>query len=216
MKNQHENTVASVAGNNSPSVLHIDSSARTTDSNTRILGHYLVEQLGQPVVIRDLAAHPLPAISAEDLVGVHGSSAEPRDSLTEQLALSNALIDELRAADTLVLGAPMYNFGIPATLKQWIDAVCRAGVCFKYTEQGPVGLLGVKTAFIIVSTGGTAIGSDADFASRYLMHICGFIGIETVHVIDASGSKRSPGEVVKHGKKQIDAVLAGMRNSRVA
>ena len=204
------------AGDNIPSVLHIDSSARTSDSNTRILGHYLVEQLGRPVVNRDLAAQPLPAISAEDLVGVHGSSAEQRDSLTEQLALSNALIDELRAADTLVLGAPMYNFGIAATLKQWIDAVCRAGVSFKYTEQGPVGLLGVKQAFIIVGTGGTVVGSDADFASRYLIHICGFLGIENVHVIDAGGSKRLPGEVVSHGKRQIDTVLAGMRHTRAA
>jgi FMN-dependent NADH-azoreductase len=178
-------------------------------SNTRILGQYLVEQLKRPVISRDLATQPLPAISAADLIGVHGSSSEQRDSLAQQLALSNTLIEELRAADTLVLGAPMYNFGIPATLKQWIDAICRAGVSFTYSAQGPVGLLGVKRAFIITSSGGTAIGSDSDFASRYLAHICRFIGIETIHIIDAGGSKRAPQEIIERGKRQIDALLAG-------
>lgn len=216
MKTRNKVPVESSQSTDRPSVLHINSSARTSDSNTRILGQYLVEQLQQPVVGRDLAAHPLPGISAEDLVGVHGSSDEQRESLLQQLALSNELIDELRAADTLVLGAPMYNFGIPATLKQWIDAICRAGVSFKYTEQGPVGLLGVKHAFIITSTGGTAIGSDADFASRYLVHICRFIGVESIHVIDASGSKQTPQEIIERGKRQIDNILANNNASRAA
>jgi FMN-dependent NADH-azoreductase len=206
---------SSAEGHHSP-VLHINSSARMSGSNTRILGQYLVEQLGQPVISRDLAAHPLPAISAEDLVGVHGSSSEQRDSLAQQLAVSNALIEELRTADTLVLGAPMYNFGIPATLKQWIDAICRAGVSFTYTEQGPVGLLGVKRAFIITSSGGTEVGSDSDFASRYLAHICRFIGIDTIHVIDAGGSKRTPQEIIERGKRQIDDLLANAATVRAA
>jgi FMN-dependent NADH-azoreductase len=189
-------------------VLHINSSARKVGSNTRILGQYLVEQLALPVVSRDLASRPLPPISAEDLIGVHGSSGENRAALQQQLALSNALIEELRAADILVLGAPMYNFGIPASLKQWIDAVCRAGVSFSYTPQGPVGLLGVSEAFIITSSGGTPIGSEADFASRYLEHLCRFIGIGSIHHVDASGSKRTPDEVIASGRQQIDALLA--------
>ena len=118
---------------------------RLNHSNTRIIGQYLVDTLAEPVVSRDLAQQPLPPISAEDLIAVHGSLDSERASLQTQLALSETLIDELKNADTLVIGAPMYNFGIPASLKQWIDAICRAGVSFKYTEQGPVGLLGVKT-----------------------------------------------------------------------
>jgi FMN-dependent NADH-azoreductase len=212
----NSDNVKSSTETHQPAVLHIDSSARRVDSLTRILGRYLVEHLGQPVISRDLAAQPLPAIAAEDLIGVHGSSSEQRDSLIRQLELSNSLIEELRAADTLVLGAPMYNFGIPATLKQWIDAVCRAGVSFAYTGQGPVGLLGVKRAFIITSSGGTEIGSDSDYASRYLAHICRFIGIETIHVIDASGSKRTPQEIIERGKRQIDALLAGEGSVRAA
>ncbi|MGK0501232.1 MAG: FMN-dependent NADH-azoreductase [Oceanicoccus sp.] len=189
-------------------VLHINSSARLNDSNTRIIGQYLVDTLGESVVSRDLAQDPLPPISAEDLIAVHGSSDIQRDSFQEQLALSGQLIDELKNADTLVLGAPMYNFGIPASLKQWIDAICRAGVSFKYTKQGPQGLLGVKRVFIITATGGTAHGSEMDFASRYLEHVSKFIGIDDVFHIDASGSKGTPEEVIAQGKQQVDKLIS--------
>jgi FMN-dependent NADH-azoreductase len=189
-------------------VLHIDSSARLSNSNTRIIGQYLVDTLGEPVISRDLAQQPLPPISAQDLVAVHGSSDNQRASLQAQLTLSEQLIDELKSADTLVLAAPMYNFGIPASLKQWIDAICRAGVSFKYTEQGPVGLLGIKRAFIITATGGTPLGSEMDFSSRYLEHICRFLGISEVFHIDASGSKGTPEQVIAQGKQQVDALIS--------
>ena len=189
-------------------LLHINSSARLSNSNTRIIGQYLVDALEQPVISRDLAQQPLPPISAEDLVAVHGSSGDQRASLLAQLALSEQLIDELKSADTLVLAAPMYNFGIPATLKQWIDSICRAGVSFNYTEQGPVGLVGVERAFVITATGGTPIGSEMDFASRYLEHICKFIGISDVFHINASGSKGTPEQVIAQGKQQVDVLLS--------
>ena len=197
-------------------VLHIDSSARLDDSNTRIIGQYLVDALGEQVVSRDLAQQPLPPISAEDLIAVHGSSDSQRASLQPQLALSDQLIEELKDAETLVLGAPMYNFGIPASLKQWIDAICRAGVSFKYTEQGPVGLLNVRRAFIITATGGTAIGSEMDFSSRYLEYICRFLGIPEVFHIDAGGSKGAPEQVITQGKQQVDALIAGPYSNDIA
>jgi FMN-dependent NADH-azoreductase len=197
-------------------VLHINSSARLSHSNTRIIGQHLVDALGEPVISRDLAQHALPPITAEDLIAVHGSSDSQRDSLQAQLALSEQLIDELRDADTLVIGAPMYNFGIPASLKQWIDAICRAGVSFKYTEQGPVGLLNVRRAFIITATGGTPIGSEMDFTSRYLDHICRFLGIAEVFHIDASGSKGTPEQVIAQGKQQVDALIAGFYSNDIA
>ena len=198
------------------SVLHINSSARLEKSNTRIIGQYLVAALGEPVVSRDLAQQPLPPISAQDLIAVHGSTDSERASFEQQLALSEQLIDELRDAETLVLGAPMYNFGIAASLKQWIDAICRANVSFKYTEQGPVGLLGVQRAFIITASGGTPIGAEMDFASRYLEHICRFLGITEVFHIDASGSKRAPKQVIALGKKQVDELVAGLNFSKIA
>ncbi len=191
------------------SILQINSSARLEGSNTRILSQYLVEALGQTVVSRDLAQQPLPPISAVDLIDVHGSAEHVGSSFQQQLALSNQLVNELKEADTLVLGAPMYNFAIPVTLKQWIDAICRAGVSFKYTEQGPVGLLDIQRAYIITATGGTPIGSEMDFCSRYLEHICRFIGIREIAHIDASGSKGSAEQVIAQGKQQIDELLPG-------
>ena len=194
-------------------VLHIDSSARIEASNSRILSQYLVEALGEVVIRRDLAQQPLPAISAEDLVAVHGSLDQHRDSLAAQLTVSEELINELKQSNTLVLGVPMYNFGVPASLKQWIDAICRAGVSFKYTAEGPQGLLGVDRAIIITATGGTPVGSEMDFVTPYLQHICRFLGINDVYVIDASGSKREPEQIIAQGKAQIDKVVAQIQTA---
>ena len=188
-------------------VLHIDTSAQTEGSNSRILSQYLIEQLNQPVIQRNLALNPLPPISSEDLIDLHASNEVSRESLRQHQAISQELIEELKSADTLVLGLAMYNFGVPVVLKQWIDAICRAGHTFNYTEQGPVGLTGVKRAFIVTASGGTPIGSEMDFASRYVEHICHFLGIHDVTHIDASGSKRTPELVIEEGKRQIDAVL---------
>lgn len=190
------------------SILHIDSSARLTGSHTRIIGQYLVNKLNTTVVHRDLAVNPLPPISAQDLMGVHGSSDDKRDSLHTHLALSEQLIQELKDADTLVIGAPMYNFGIAASLKHWIDAICRAGVSFKYGEKGPEGLLNIKRAFIITGSGGTPVGSEMDFVSGYLSLICKFIGVKEVIHIDASGSKGTPEVIIESGKQQVDKIIA--------
>ena len=192
-------------------VLKIDSSARQEGSNSRIISNYLVQQLvlqqGQPVIERDLVKHPLPPMSPQDLMGVHGSQDDERPSLQRHLATSNELIAELQQADTLVLGVAMYNFSVPAYLKQWIDYICRAGVSFRYTQNGPEGLTGVKRAFIVTASGGTPIGSDMDFASRYVEHICRFLGIAEVFHIDASGSKGSADAVIDAARQKINALL---------
>lgn len=188
-------------------ILYINSSARTKPSNSRAIGDYLVDRLGDSAVRRDLGREPLPPISGDDLIGVHGSQAANRESLEQQLALSEQLIEELRQSNTLVISTAMYNFGIPVVLKQWIDSVCRAGISFQYTEQGPVGLLGVKRAYIITASGGTPIGSEMDFASSYLEHICRFIGIEEIFHIDAGGSKGEPEQVIEYGKLQVDQLI---------
>ena len=189
------------------SILYINSSARTKPSNSRAIGDYLVDRLGDSAVRRDLGREPLPPISGDDLIGVHGSQAANRESLEQQLALSEQLIEELRQSNTLVISTAMYNFGIPVVLKQWIDSICRAGISFQYTEQGPVGLLGVKRAYIITASGGTPIGSEMDFASPYLEHICRFIGIEEIFHIDAGGSKGEPEQVIEYGKLQVDQLI---------
>ena len=188
-------------------VLKINSSARMQGSNSRIITDYLVDKLGQPVIERDLVKNPLPPMTPEDLVGVHGSLSDDRPSLHRHLAISNELISELQQADTLVLGVAMYNFGVPAYLKQWVDYVCRAGISFRYTENGPVGLTAVKRVFIVTASGGTPIGCEMDFASRYLESICRFLGAESVIHIDAGGSKRTPEAVIEAAKKSIDSLL---------
>lgn len=188
-------------------VLKLDASARLEGSNSRAITQYLSERLGQPTIERDLVADPLPPISPEDLMGVHGSHDTERASLQQHLAVSDALIDELRRASTLVIGLPMYNFCVPAYLKQWIDYVARAGVTFRYTSEGPEGLMDIDRAFIVTSSGGTPIGGEFDFASRYMEHICRFIGVRDVVHIDACGSKRNPQQILERAREQIDAVL---------
>ena len=101
------------------------------------------------------------------------------------LRFSDMLIDELNWANHILLTTPMYNFSVPATLKAWIDLVCRAGVTFSYDEDGPMGLLSYKSAEVIVTTGGVPLGSDEDFVSGYLRQVFSFIGIDDIDIIGA-------------------------------
>jgi len=137
------------------------------------------------VVTRDLADTPLPQIT-EDWVNANFTPADDRTNAQKAvLAQSDALVAELEAADTVVIGLPIYNFGVPAALKAWIDLVARAGRTFKYTENGPVGLLEGKRAIVAVASGGTQAGSEIDFATPYVRHVLGFIGITEVEFVSA-------------------------------
>ena len=186
-------------------LLHIDSSPRKDSSNSRRLSRYLAESLKPDGVrYRDLACQPLPAIDAPDLVNLHGGNRSDSPGFQRHLALSDELIAELKWADTLIIGTPVHNFGVPVALKQWIDHVCRAGETFRYTENGPAGLTAIDTAYLVVASGGTPINGDMDFVSPYLSHICRFIGVSEIRIVDASGSKRKPEEVIAHGREQID------------
>lgn len=169
-------------------VLVIHASARTKASNTRALSRHLLAQLesrfGDLTLVERDVAKGLPLID-EHWVTANVTPAQQRSQDQQQaLALSNELIAELQAADIVIIGAPMYNFSIPASLKAWVDLVARAGVTFRYTEQGPVGLLAGKQAFVVVTTGGAQLGSEVDFASGYLQHVLGFIGIDDVQLIE--------------------------------
>ena len=170
-------------------LLHVDASSRGDDSVTRQLGSRFVETLqqrhGNVEVTRRDTTRGLSLIDP-DWVGANFTPVEQRTAEQRAvLAQSDALINELQQADVLVIGSPLYNFGVPAALKAWIDQVARVGVTFRYTENGPQGLLSNKKAYVIVATGGTAIGSDIDFASGYLRHVLGFLGISDVTIIPA-------------------------------
>lgn len=165
------------------SILRIDASARTTGSTTRALNDQVVASLTQDgpvsVVQRDLT-QAIPQIN-ETWVDANFTAPEARDAAqTAALALSNTLVAELKSADTLLIGLPIYNFSLPASLKAWIDQVARVGETFRYGENGPEGLLTNKRAIIAVASGGTKVGSDIDFATDYLRHVLGFLGVTDV------------------------------------
>ena len=191
-------------------ILRIDASARQSGSTTRRLADQLEARLveqhyGATVTRRDLGLTP-PAFLTEHWVGANFTDeAERSDEQKALLAGSEELIAEIEAADTIVITAPIYNFAIPATLKAWIDQVTRARRTFRYTEAGPEGLLKGKRAYILFASGGVSLGSQVDFASGYLRHILGFIGITDVHVIAADGHQ-TDGEAIARAATAIDGL----------
>jgi FMN-dependent NADH-azoreductase len=185
-------------------ILRIDSSARRDGSETRALSDALIGRIeataNTTMTRRDLAVDA-PSLVNEAWVGANFTDPAARsDAQVAELAASDALVAELEAADVIVIGAPIYNFSIPAVLKAWIDMVARAGVTFRYGEDGPEGLLNNKKAYVVMASGGVPIGSAMDFASPYLRHLLGFIGIHDVEFISAAE--------VKEDSHRLDAALA--------
>lgn len=188
-------------------ILQIDSSARLAGSATRDLTARITAKLNGTVKHRDLST-PIPQID-ETWVNANFTPAEQRtDTQNQALILSNSLTAEVKSADILVIGVPVYNFGIPAALKAWVDQIARAGVTFSYTESGPKGLLEGKRAILAVASGGTAVGSEIDFASGYMRHIMGFIGITEVEVIAADRLMADADAANAQAAAQIEALAA--------
>jgi len=191
-------------------ILRIDASARNAGSTTRQLTDQLVARLveqgyGAAVTRRDLALTP-PALLTEAWVGANFTDETERsDDQRAALAASDELIAELEAADTIVIGVPVYNFAIPASLKAWVDLVARARRTFRYTETGPEGLLKGKKAYLVVASGGVPVGSDHDFATGYLRHVLGFVGITDVAII-AADQQMMDGEAIARATASIDAL----------
>lgn len=164
-------------------VLHITASAHIETSASRAASLSLIAGLNATqVTLRDLAADPLPQITG---AWADARLTDPTDRSTEDaalLALSDTLIAEALAADTIVIAAPLYNFGAPAALKAWIDLLARPRVTFRYTDTGPVGLIEGKKALIVASSGGVPIGSGMDMMTPHLRLFLGFIGITDVTI----------------------------------
>jgi FMN-dependent NADH-azoreductase len=187
------------------SILVIDSAVSGEASVSKALVREAVAALtadGQAdVVYRDLGRDPIPHLTESTLAGVRG---EPKTEAERAArALSDALIAELRAADTVVIGAPMYNFGIPTGLKAWFDHVMRAGQTFRYSEAGPEGLLAGKNVIVVESRGGLyseGPAQAADFQEPYLRHLLGFIGLTDVTFVRA--------EKIGYGPEARDAAIA--------
>ncbi len=200
-------------------ILYLNSSVRSTGSVSRQLSGEFIEKLkaahpGAKVVTRDLAAHPLPHLS-ESMVGAYFTPPEQRSDEQKQLIkTSDEVVAELLAADIVVVGAPMYNFSVSSTLKAWIDHVARAGVTFKYTETGPVGLVHGKKFVIFTSRAGVYSSGPAqalDFQETYLRGVLGFLGITDVSFVSAEGlamGDEAVNSALANGRQAMDALIA--------
>jgi FMN-dependent NADH-azoreductase len=174
-------------------VLQLNTSIFSGNGQSSQLANEFVSQLDAgKVVVRDLASEPVPHLDAERF-GAFLSKPDTRTK--EQQAVvdySDKLIDELRQADVIVLGLPMYNFGLPSNLKAYFDHIARAGVTFRYTEKGPVGLLTGKKAYVFATRGGiyvgkTRDGQTQDTQSTYVRDFLAFLGITDVEFVYAEG-----------------------------
>ncbi|ALN91949.1 MULTISPECIES: FMN-dependent NADH-azoreductase [Lysobacter] len=168
-------------------LLHIDSSALGANSVTRelsaaVAARWQDEVAGLRIDYRDLDADPVPHLTGRSLAKVDPAETEESERILQQF------LD----ADVIVLGAPMYNFGIPSTLKAWIDRVAVAGRTFRYTADGPEGLAKGKKAIIVSGRGGLHTGQPSDFQETYLRHVLGFIGVTDVEFVRAEGVSYSP------------------------
>ncbi|NRB16232.1 MAG: NAD(P)H-dependent oxidoreductase [Rhodobacteraceae bacterium] len=189
-------------------ILHIDASARSQGSTSRDLTAQIIKRLNADQVIRRDLTSPLPQLT-EDWINANFTPADDRDAVQrDQLALSDQLVEEVKAADILVIGVPIYNFAIPASLKAWIDLIARIGLTFHYTETGPKGLMKGKRAIIALASGGTRVGSDIDFATGYLRHILGFIGITDVQFIAADALMADADAAMIRANNAIEALAA--------
>ena len=188
-------------------ILRIDASARNDGSTTRqlsgqLVNHLLEQGYGAKVIHRDLALTP-PALLTEGWVGANFTDdADRSDEQKALLASSDELIAELEATNTIVIGVPVYNFAIPASLKAWVDLIARARRTFRYTEAGPEGLLKDQKAYLVVASGGVPVGSDYDFATGYLRHVLGVVGITDVTII-AADQQMMDGEAINRATSAI-------------
>jgi FMN-dependent NADH-azoreductase len=163
------------------------------------------------VTTRDFSTAPVPYLDAAWLQALFSPAADRTQEQSDKVAFSDGLIAELQAADVVVIGVPMYNFAIPAMLKSWTDHVARAGVTFRYTDKGAVGMLGSKKVYLVVSTGGQHVEGVTDFIRPYLRTFLGFIGLTDIDIMVADGLNMGEvprAEGLQQAREQIRQVLA--------
>jgi FMN-dependent NADH-azoreductase len=196
-------------------ILQINSSARTLGSHSTRLADTLVGQLrhqhpAAKLAVRDLGRTPHPALDEAALNALFSPAGQRSAEQDERVALDDALIAEIQAADTVVLGVPMYNFGVPTQLKNWIDAISRAKVTFRYTEKGAEGLLTGKKVYVLLTRGGQYRNTPADSQVPYLKTVFTFLGLTDVAFIYAEGLAMGPEaeqKALASARSQIDALL---------
>lgn len=197
-------------------LLQINSSARRDASHSTRLANRIVERLRESapnatLKVRDLNVVPHPVLDADALGALFTPAEQRTPEQAARVALDDALIAEIQAADVVVLGVPMYNFGVPAPLKNWIDAISRAGVTFRYTEKGPEGLLKGKRLYVALARGGQYRNTPADTQVPYLKMAFTFLGLTDVRWVYAEGLGMGP-QAERNGlasaHEQIEEALA--------
>ena len=178
-------------------ILQINSSAKSEGSQSTRLASKLVERLraANPeatLTVRDLSRTPHPVMDEAALQALFTPAAQRTAEHAARVALDDALIAEIQAADVVVLGVPMYNFGVSAQLKNWIDAITRAQVTFRYTANGPEGLLKGKKVYVALTRGGLYRNTPADTQVPYLKTIFTFLGLTDVQFVYAEGLAMGP------------------------
>ena len=200
-------------------LLHINSSLFSGNGQSSRLSEEFVAawRTAHPtgkVLSRDLSADPIPHLDAQRFGAFLAKPDERSAEQQDVVAFSDALIEEIRHADVIALGLPMYNFGIPSTLKAYFDHIARAGVTFKYTETGPVGLLKGKKVYVFAARGGLYLGTPRDSQTTYVRDFLGFIGMDDVEFVYAEGlamgeeSKESALATAQAAIRQLTAPLS--------
>lgn len=195
-------------------ILQINSSARSAGANSTRLADAVTTRLkaanpGAVVELRDLAAHPHPVLDEAALGALFTPADQRTPEQAARVALDDALIAQLQSADAIVIGVPMYNFGVPVQLKTWIDAIARAGVTFRYTENGPEGLVKGKKVYVALARGGIYRDTPADSQVPYLKGVLGFLGMTDVEFIYAEGLAMGP-ETADKAFAEAEAAIAAL------
>ncbi|WP_323972933.1 FMN-dependent NADH-azoreductase [Aeromonas hydrophila] len=178
-------------------LLQITSSPRGTESTSTMLANKITNKIKEAypdiqVTQRDLIKEPHPLI---DTFTLNALFTEPQARTIEQknrVMLDDSLINQIMETDIIVIGAPMYNFGIPVQLKAWLDAICRVGATFTYDENGSTGLVSGKKIYLAASRGGNYLGMPEDYQLPYLQHVLGFLGMTDIQLVVAEGLDMGP------------------------
>jgi len=197
-------------------ILQVNSSARREASQSTRLASRIVERLLEAtpdarVTIRDLGTQPHPVLDEATLGALFTPETQRTLEQAQRVALDDALIAQVQAADVLVLGVPMYNFGVPSQLKNWIDAISRAGVTFRYNANGPEGLLKGKKVYVALARGGLYRNTPADTQVPYLETVLTFLGMTDVHFVYAEGlnmGDEAQQQGIASALEQIDEAVA--------
>lgn len=198
-------------------ILQINSSARPDASYSSRLAGTIAQRVAaghgaSKLTVRDLGRQPIPALDEPALQALFTAAEQRTPEQAARVAMDDALIAEVQAADVLVLGVPMYNFGVPAQLKNWIDAIARARVTFTYTDKGPVGLLTGKKVYVALTRGGQYRDTPADTQVPYLKTVLAFLGMTDVSFVYAEGLALGPQAeqaALASAHAQIDALGIG-------